>query len=266
MGSFNHVIKAHKARAKKMHGAKKQSSLVKLIKNVALNATGRKAETKYVASVLVDNQPISSTMVSGGTGSELYAVIPKVGAGIESHERVGTRIQPTRLLVNAQIDFDPGFLENFDGWVRYYFVTNKSFKNQDDKAKIPNATFLDLGNGTADDWSSTTPSVSAMYPVKNESWTVLKTRTFRVSKNVEKTTGSATNPYATNQGHSSHLAKFKLKVPKKLIFDDGATASWPNNHGIFVGVVWWASDSTQIGSDTPVLRHTMHSHLYFKDT
>jgi len=250
-------------RPRKAAPRRKQSSLVSLIKKVALNSELKHLETKYVAQTQEDNQPIPNNIISGTTSANLLPIIPATAQGNESFQRIGTRIMPTRLNVTAQVDFDPEFLENFDGWVRYYFVTSKKVKSQDLVIELPKDTFLDGGNGSSVDWLPVTPSVSAMYPVKNETWTVLKTHTFRVSKNVEKTTGSATNPYSTNIGHSSHLKNFSLKIPKHLVYDDASTSQIPTNHAIFLATVWWASDSTQYEGN--VLRHTIHSHMYFKD-
>ena len=250
---------------KKSKGGVRKSGLVKLIKRVALATEKKHMETKYRAMELIDNQPISNTLITGGLNSQLHPVIPNMQQGSESFQRVGTRIECQRLNVNCQVDFDPNFLENFDGWVRFYFVTNKSDKSQTPFTNIPPDQFLDVGNGSSIDWSVTQPSLSALYPVKNEEWTLLKMHTFKMSKNVEKTTGSATNTYATNVGHSSHLFNFKLRCPKKLIYEDSSALVYPTNHAIFLGIVWWASDSTQYGQDTNVLRATVHSHMYYKD-
>jgi len=243
----------------------KASPLVKLIKKVATQVEKKHLETKYSAMLLMDNQPVGNTLITGGLNSQLMPVIPALNQGTESFQRVGTRIEAQRLNVSLQLDFDPEFLENFDGWVRVFFCSNKAQKSQTLYTNIPPDQFLDLGNGNAEDWKVNFPSMSATYPVKNEEWSLLKSHTFRMSKNVEKTTGSATNPYSTNIGHSSHLFNFNLRCPKNLIFEDSGNAVYPTNHGIFMGMVWWASDSTQYDTDADVIRATVRSHLYYKD-
>jgi hypothetical protein len=250
---------------KKAKGGVRAKGLVKLIKKVATQVEKKHIETKYRAMLLLDNQPLSNTLITGGLNSQLLPVIPTLQQGSESFQRVGTRVECQRLNVNCQIDFDPKFLENFDGWVRVFFVTNKSQKSQTQYTNIPPDQFLDLGNGVAEDWKVNFPSMSATYPVKNEEWSLIKSHTFRLSKNVEKTTGSATNPYSTNIGHSSHLFNFKLRCPKKLIYEDSTNLVYPTNHGIFMGLVYWASDSTQYDAETDVVRATVRSHMYYKD-
>jgi len=252
-----------RSRRPRRRGARKGKGLVKLIRKVARAEEKKMLETKYVAYEAVDNQPISNAIISGTVACNFSSIIPPTTQGLESFQRIGTRIAPSRLTVNTQIDFDPTFLLNFDGWVRYYFVTSKEVKKSSLVQDLPKDNFLDVGNGSSVDWLPSQPSLSAMYPVKNENWTVLKTHTFRVSKNVGETTGSATNTYATNVGHSSHLKTFNIKCPKSLIYDDSNLSQLANNHAIFLAVVYWSSDSTVFEGN--VLRNTVHTHMYFKD-
>lgn len=242
------------------------SSLVKLIKNVTVSEEKRHQETKYCANTILDNQPISNTLVSGGVGSQWQWILPKMYQGPGSFQRDGARISAQRLLVNVQLDFDPQFQVNFDGWVKLFFVTSKRVKSYDQADGITAGSLLDLGNGTTSDWETATPSISAVQPVSNENFSVVKTKIIRMSKNVGQTTGSATNTYSTNLGHSSSLHSFKIKVPHNLIYPDGVpltSAVYPSNHAIFMGLVYWSSDSTQFEGN--VIRATVHSHLYYKD-
>jgi len=244
-----------------------KNTLVKLIKKVATQVEKKHLETKYRSQDLLDNQPIRNGLKSGGTGNDLLGVIPLLAQGPESWQRNGSRIEAQRLNVTCQLDFDPEFLENFDGWVKVFFLSHKSYKNQADYEQITDKQLLDYGNGVTQDWDVVHPSYSAMLPVHNEQWSLLSSRVLRMSKNVEKTTGSATNPYSTNIGHSSHLLNFKLRCPKNLIYEDNAVnaPTTPTNHGIYMAMVWWASDSTQYDAETDVIRATVRSHLYYKD-
>lgn len=240
-------------------------SLNKLQKLEVKRLVRGQIESKYCSKGYIENQPVESIMVSGGGDTNFYSVIPAMVQGTESYQRIGTRITPSKFLVNVQLDFDPAFALNFDGWVRIYFVTHKTYKSQDDLETIPAGQFLDDGNGTEQDWNRDNPSTSAMLPVKNEYWTVLKQKTFRMSKNVAATSGSATNTYATNVGHSSHLHTFKLKCPR-LIYNDSKDLQEASNHAIFMGVVYWASDSFKTTNVTDdVIRITARSHMYYKD-
>lgn len=247
-------------------GPKKTSGLVKLIKKVATQVEKKHLETKYVAMTLSPNQPIESYIISGGSAFNLYPVIPAVTEGTGSYQRTGTRVEAQRLSVSMLLDFDHNFQENFDGFVRVWFLTNKRVKSQVLQNDIVPSQLLDNGQGGSSDWPGTDPTIYACYPVKNEDWTVLKQHTFKMSKNVAETTGSGTNTYATNVGHSSHSKNFSLKVPKNLIFDETTNATqYPNNHGIWMAITYWASDSYQFAEGEDVIRHTTRSHLYYKD-
>jgi len=252
-------------KSKKNTKSRMSRSLTKLQKLEVKSLLNRKLESKYVAKEIIDNQPVESILVTGGADTNLYNVIPAMVQGVESYQRIGTRITPSRFVVITQIDFDPGFALNFDGWVRIYFVSHKTFKSQDDLETIPAGQFLDLGDGMQSDWDRDNPSRSAMLPVKNEHWTILKHKTFKMSKNVAATSGSATNTYATNVGHSSHLHTFKLKCPR-LIYEDSKDLQEATNHAIFMGVVYWAADSWKsLNLTDDVIRITARTHMIYKD-
>lgn len=252
-------------RAPRRHPARKshKSSLVKTIKRVVVREEKRMLETKYVAQAAIDNQPVKPTFTEGGTSFSLTPCIPEVFLGNESHQRVGTRISPTRCYIKGQLDFDPTFQNNFDGWVRFFVVTNKAVKSYTQQKAITDATFLDIGNGATSSWVASTPSISACQPVSNENWTQLAQKTYRMYKNVGQTTGSATNTYATNTGASSHLFQIPVKLPKTLIYSDSTVEGDPNNHAIWLAAVYWTSDSTLFEGN--VIRMTLHSHMFYKD-
>lgn len=242
----------------------KASPLNKIVKKAVVAYERRHNETKYVADAILDNQPVKNEIISGGTSSTMLPVIPPTTQGTESFQRVGTRISPVALKCNVTLDFDPTFQLNFDGWVKLFFVSSKKVKSDDLLKSIPAGNLLDNGQGSAVDWNSAIPTVVASYPVKNEDWSVVKTITVKMSKNVGQTTGSATNPYSTNTGHSSKMFSFKLPLAKNLIYDDSTVLQAPTNHSILLGMTYWASDSTVF--DGNVIRATVHSHLYYKDT
>lgn len=249
---------------------RRRAPLVKVIKAVVRTEEKRMLETKYVAKDLLgaQHQPIKEVIVSGGsgsppTGSTLIPVIPQLTVGSESHERQGTRVSPVSLKTQIAFNFDPDFAINWDGYVKVFFLTNKSVKDQSMTQEIVPGDLLDVGNGTSVDWTAGNGPLNNQLPIKNEYWNCVAQKTFKMSKNVASTTGSATNTYATNVGHSSVQQSFSLKLPQTLVYPDGLLTTYPTNHAIWLAMVYYASDGSSYNGN--VIRATVRSHMYYKD-
>jgi len=213
-----------KARAPR--GKKATVALVKKVLN-------RSLETKYVAEQAANF--LNGYIISGSItpSTDYHFMLPEVfqqTTSATSNTREGDVIEPIRARISGHIFFSPNFevTSNLVVFVKLFFVTAKAIKH------LPNAP-TDLPEGLLEDggvdpvkWDTADGSVQSFYPVCKENYTVLKTKTFKLSKNGGIPVGTSTAGESTNIGMDRLPFSYSWTPPKlKYALD---ADKYPSNH------------------------------------
>jgi len=203
--------------------------------------------------------------------AEIYAAIPHLSQGTDSHERIGDSIQPKSIYVDMNVVVKNGPSDAFstDKIVHIFLMTSKAVKDLANYSAIPIGQMLDYGNGTSGGFDGT--SGAAMFPVQKKSFTVLKHWKKRMTNGYGHPIGSTgtqagtTDSVITPVSNSYAQLRLKVKVPKSLKYAV-ASSTYPNNFAPFFVVGWVRADSA--GNSAPSFINTYvqaKTGMYYKD-
>lgn len=202
-----------------------KSSTVKLIKSV-LN---RSSETKYVAQ----QSSIAGLYIKGSINppADFISVFPPVSQQTtvgSNNVREGDVIQPTGARLSGHVYWAQAFetLGNAVAFVKLILVQAKRTKY------LPTANFpvglLEAGLGDPTAWNSAGGSQQSYFPISKENYTVIGTRTVKLSKNTGLPVGSSATGDTTNIGMDRVPFSFSWKPPTLKYAEDGDL--YPQNH------------------------------------
>lgn len=250
-------------------------------------------ETKYVSQVSTGaDGPVNiyGDVIPQGVGGppngnpQLWMTIPSLSEGTADFERVGTRVSPTRHVVDLDIKFNhnTGFNSvaiNTMAWdltCHVWYGYSRRFKNNDDvganKVIICENMLEDGETGLTYRWQG--GENDQMLAINND-YVVLKHKKFRMYKPLgDANTASGANAMGTPQTLGKRL-RLTMKAPKTLIYNEGT--DYPENYCPFVIIAYQHNDASQASNtyiatppygnalNTPALEAVVRSHLYFKD-
>lgn len=243
-----------------------KAEVQKLVKGVA--------ETKYVAEALSipdasANLGTYTAFSSGITGvAEIYGCLPRVGQGVDSQQRIGDSISPTRCTVHLDIVATSAVNFPSDKTVHVFLLTAKSIKTLPQYGNIPIKKLLDLGNGTEGEFDGT--SFRAMCPVNTKDFTVLKHKKFRMVKTfgmpnsaTAAVTAGTTDGVISPSHQYAHLT-MKVKVPKKLKYEVSGSLH-PTNYAPFLVIGFTSNAPVDAASTVVDLQVLGRVEMRFKD-
>lgn len=249
---------------------------------------GKDLQTKYAAGVAqilrsppvpVEGYGVNAFTISGGGTFNAYNMIQPVDVGAAQNQRIGTKIHTVKLHTDFQfyLNRQASDSQNYaaDYTVKMWIVKAKEIKDANLAITLPAATLFNLGNGTSGDWSyvgdnalSIADQTQAMLPIDTESWTVLKTHTFRLCKNQDAQQGGTGLSSAPNlTAHQSKNIGFTYKHKGALLYQESPTTGYllPTNLAIMCfAVVYQTSGAPWVASSVPVLVNT-RNHISFKN-
>jgi len=210
------------------------NSLTKLQKKEVKILAGQDLQKKYVdtpsytlatsvTTALIDQYGVLPYISSGGAGTSAWSVIPKLQQGVQQHQRISNEIENVKIHFRAQFWLNAGgdvpLLDTADYYVKMFIVKPKVSRDQALAATITPGTFLTQGDGTTADWRSTGVNQMSqdLLPVFKESWTVLKTHRFRLTKNQDGQQGGNGDGAAPNLiSHQFKRIDYTYSHPGKL--------------------------------------------------
>lgn len=148
------------------------------------------------------------------------SIIPLVIQGTAVSNRVGNRINVKSLLVRLMLEAKPvatsNSVEGLPFYVRVVFYNRK-----DSMTNPTNNTILDLA-GTSTSFTYQNQSLLLKY--NTDLFNIISSKTYKMAPCQGVTDVGVTSERQPPNGFVSHvLRQFKIKCPKKLIYDDGAS-------------------------------------------
>jgi hypothetical protein len=270
--------KSYKAGAAKgKRHAKKAASASPAFAKKVLAVLEKKAEKKYIADNTGTVGGLSGTNDNLLVPTGLVPLIPKLGQGTQSNQRIGQKISNA----HGRVDFQFFFIGNGSGvyptndvYVRVYKLESKSAKSYGQVALLPGGTLLDQGNQTTSDWNAGTLGnsyglVYSQMPLSHEDWRGTH-KTIRLTKNQGVTNGDAASGQAPNTfGHPAGHLSMTWTHKGSILYDDTPTGgggtggpSNPTNFAPVYGVVAYNSDNTPFNSQ---VQFVTRIHMWYED-
>jgi len=231
----------------------RKKALTKQIKNVIKS----QSETKYETEVVLNATAFNSVIASA---AECYNVMPRIGLGTTSYQRIGQKITPMKCRVDLSLGFSQDDVTSRDITAHVFMLRAKSIKAARLIGNIPITDFLDAGgSGGSVAFLGTLPN--AMLPVEKSNFTVLHHRKIHLQK-VDTTDLTV----ASQNANSSKKLSLTYK-PRQLVFDETLDPNYAENDFIFmcIGYVYNSPDHVPDVLNTALLV-TAVSHFYYKDT
>jgi len=257
LGAYRRRLAAAKRRPRRP-----RKSQVSLIKKVLRN----QIETKYVAS----QSSVAGVYVKGSINppADFLSIFPPVlqQTSVGSNNvREGDVIQPMRAKLSGHVYFAQAFeqLGNVVAFVKIFLVQAKRVKY------LPLANYpvglLETGASDPQPWSSSSGSQQSYFPLSKENYTVMGTRTVKLSKNVGLPVGSSSTGDQPNIGMDRVPFSFSWKPPTLKYADDAD--QFPQNHAPIMFAVAYCPgfdfDANQTLQNSVKINWTCD--MYFKD-
>lgn len=245
-----------------------RKAAVKQTTNIVKKVLNRQLETKYVA----ENIAPGGSAVKGFCAPNVDAltIVPNVpfqtGAA-QSNQREGDVIKPLRATIRGHLWWNPGpETQNTTKiiFVKMFILQSKTIKASYAQSALDGG-WLEDGTANPVQWLSPTLDFNAFYPVAKQNYNVLKTRTFKLVKNVGNCIGDVNVGNAPNIDVDRKTFSYTWRPPTLKYGDE--TKQQPNNHYPFMVLVAYAP-----GLDvetTPELKQSVlydyHREMYYKD-
>ena len=260
-------------------------------------------ETKYVSQTIqsVSNPGnegyVRESLNAGDANTRLRTILPNLGQGVGSNQRIGTVITPVKVRVTIRYYVDQTNERAFRLHVRQFLLTSKSVKNPamwPTEGDSQTKNLLDNGDGT---------NTFATYGVDRNSWLTIskpinKTAFTKLGKGNktlsfgkqggrpqnEQTGGNATTPYDARSvlEHTQVLTFTCPKLKYEQFVEQGLNNYLqPTNFNPLFGACGYvvSSEDAQcyrqlLGTisgggiglpSTPLIRYTIFSEMWFKD-
>lgn len=207
-------------------------------------------EKKFVSSATNSANFNSGISVLG----DLKALIPQIGTGTGSWQRLDQRITPLRLTTNWHFAFNDGITRSMNILVTLYCFHKKNVKYVPDMAQDVTTNGIQLlaaGNsGVVQPFNGYV--TEGDLPLNKDSYTLIKKFQFQLCNNVGFPNGDTTAGNAPNVGlpESHKHISLTVKTPKQLTYKpqlgSGSTIYYPDGFAPF-----WAVGYAHIGGQAP---------------
>jgi len=242
---------------------KEKTAQVKLIKSVI----AAENETKFCAVTVrygAHNSEITQT--------DMIPCLPKLvqdqGEG-NAYERLSTKISPRKLSLHCQVGWGPNLTRSGAITVYWFVLTSKSYKSMTGVLANANMQRL-LRTGDSNQYGPFSGSPdTAMLPVNNTDFNVIKRGSFNLSKNTGVVQDITT---AGNQPVAGPLMKkwvVNIPCPSKLIYEQDNNSPrveyYPNNFAPFVVFGYTHQDQTIPDYTNQDIWVTAKSQIWYDD-
>lgn len=262
--------KASKTVARKRASTRRlprKAATTRLIKQV-LN---RKLETKYCADqISLGGSPVKS---SCSPNLDAITIIPDVvfqgaASGAASNLREGDEIEPIRATIRGHLWFNTAD-ENQTAakvvFVKMFILQSKQIKSEQFQAQMDGG-WLENGTFNPVQWVASDQDLQAFYPVAKQNYTVLKTQTFKLVKNVGECIADVTAGNSPNTMADRKTFSYSWKPPKLKYADTNKTQ--PSNHYPFMVLVCYSPGQTIDLTNAELFQSVLYDfnrEMYFKD-
>lgn len=238
--------------------------LVKLIKQVAVKQANALLETKYVTENLVNLQFNSGV----NSGSELYSLIPPIGPGTGTYQRVGIDITPMRVK-NTWVVALNNVSRSINIIVDLWCLIDKERRYYPDVVGGGSPQFLRTGNssGTGNVQGYNGFNTDAFRMINKERYTLLKHFRFQLVANVGLPNNDITNGNVPNvAAQSMRTVSYVVDVPKQYRYNPAGTLpDYPAGHAPFWCLGYSHADGSPIDNLNQDVNVSWFSEMIYKD-
>lgn len=223
-GMFTKKRKPYTRKSMSRPAAKATTKLVKRVLR-------RELETKYTA----EQVSLAGYTVKGKINPPVDAIriLPPVviqTGNASSNVREGDMIEPIRARISGHIWYDNKETDVGNViFVKLFFVSPKAQKSYQGTTSLTTLAdgFLEAGAANPAQWTAALGDLQAFYPICKENYTLLKTKTFKFTKNGGLPIGNQVT-HSTNIGKDRYPFSFSWKPPKLKYAHESDT--YPQNH------------------------------------
>lgn len=270
------------SKSKSNKSSKRQSTNKKSVVATVENVLQGKLETKFATQAFIADKVsvYGSGLNYNGTSllngwcsgySNGYGITPIVTAGTGSGSRIGTKIQPKSMYLRYHInalsttDSTTGALNinPFKGIpFRVRVIIFRHRYAQDDYGQ---SNICDVGNGNADLGSDID---TYFRPYNKEEYKVVYSKDHRMSaiRHISGAGGATqTTENMPPNCKSFVIAKARIPLPAKLLYNDTVVTNYPTNFAYFLAVCVVNEDSSVITTTQQRITLSAESGMYYTD-
>lgn len=217
---------------------RKRVKVTKTIKNYVSRAIQRNTENKriiYSSNYLSFNNQINSA-------SDLNVLLPTIGQGYASYQRIGTKIRIKKLVIRGQITMTGSATAGLQRFgVRQMIIKSKAFPN----AQVLNNPgelnyLLETSGGGYQGFNGLNPD-SLFCPVNRKAWAVARDKKHYMYMD-------STNQATDDLSHASKYFSIDLKQARNKIINMEFESGTATNFGWFMAFGW--NDLTNVNLST----------------
>jgi len=222
-------------------------------------------ETKYVAESIIQASVVGQASATPGG---FFRMIPNLGQGVQTNQRLGDQVAPQRLINRFIFNFPSDLQNNQDIIVNLWIVKVKGAGSQTAVAATIPGQFLRVGNGNnTDPTDANQPNMLQLvstYPLNTDQYTKLKHYRFRMRRGIglptNTNTASEVAPTGVGRTDMFKTITYSCKPPGFKYSSAGFTT--PSNF-YPVALVYATNVDGSAYGDT--LRMSINSQLFYKD-
>jgi len=286
----------HKRSSKKPTATAVAHSLNKLQKKEVKKLIKGPEETKYISTFLCTPDYrgglagyVLSSLTPTATGvvgtnfhpyinstSQIFAAIPQMGQGVDSYNRIGDKVSPTKCKVDMTFCLiGVGDSHSYDINVHVWVLRATAVGTLDNFSSIPITQLLDNGRGGDQQFDGS--QLTEQLPLNRKLFHQIHHRTFRMCK-VDGVIGPQGSPRGgatqSGPGPQTSMVRLSLNIPvkQKFVYDTASTL-YPNNCAPFIVVGYSTNDQSTGGTSSPsslydnggTVMCIARTHLWYKD-
>jgi len=209
--------------------------------------------------------------------SQIFAAIPQMGQGVDSYNRIGDRVTPTKAKVDMTFSLiGVGDSHSYDINVHVWVLRATAVGTLDNFSSIPITQLLDNGRGGDQQFDGS--QLTEQLPLNRKLFHQIHHRSFRMCK-VDGVIGPQGSPRGgatqSGPGPQTSMVRLSLNIPvkHKLIYDTASTL-YPNNYAPFIVVGYSTNDQSTGGTSSPsslydnggTVMCIARTHLWYKDS
>ena len=228
----------------------------------------RNAETKYVRDDIIGTPVLFNSLVS--TYADFYRAFPSLAQGVQSNNRLGQRVTPTKiqLMINGTLDHTDALSRDLE--IHVWVIKNKSQKtvlpdsaagggyNSTNGWLNYNAGEL-LDNGTGANTPFDGTWLATTKPLNTDAFTLIK----KYVKHIYKGSGTSNNDQVANNERRSF--SIRCNIPCHQFIYDEQSDVLPTNFAPMFAIGYRYIDNTDPDTGTGLLEVTAATHMWFKD-
>jgi len=244
-----------KSKSKSRRSTKKTTFAKKVLRVVHSHE-----ETKYVA----EGADLGEAKDTLQCPTDLDTMIPALGQGTQSNERIGSKIQDVRGRVDFYFVLNPGTTsentQSQDVIIKMFILKSKQVKSFNQVSSIPTKSLLDVGDDTTTDWDPASEALNLTnMPLARENF-MGRVKYIHLRKNFGQANGGTESSVLT---YGQIYGRCSIPWKHAGMIYDNANSLQPTNYFPIYAFVAYNADGSTFNGQVQVYRR---KHMWFKDS